>query len=109
MRKPRDYDSELKALSDKARQLKARKQGQLGELVAATGADTLTAQELAGALLDIVIAAASPARKEAWHKAGVAFFSGTRTKPGNGPHSDNSSAAPDGGSAASGASQTGAA
>ena len=39
MRKPRDYDSELKALSDKARQLKERKVQQLGELAAATGAD----------------------------------------------------------------------
>ena len=42
MRKPRDYDAELKALNDKARQLKSRKQSQLGELVMATGADDLT-------------------------------------------------------------------
>ena len=41
MRKPRDYDSELKALGDKARQLKERKVQQLGELVTATGADAL--------------------------------------------------------------------
>jgi DNA-binding protein H-NS len=32
MRKPRDFDSELKALTDKARLLKARKVQQLGEL-----------------------------------------------------------------------------
>lgn len=51
MRKPRDYDAELKALTDKARQLKGRKQSQLGELVMATGADALSAEELAGALL----------------------------------------------------------
>ena len=48
MRKPRDFDAELKSLEDKARELKTRKVRQLGELVIATGADTLTANELAG-------------------------------------------------------------
>src|SRR5437016_6698290 len=33
MRKPRDFDGELKALQDKARDLKSRKVQQLGELV----------------------------------------------------------------------------
>ncbi len=51
MRKPRDLDTELKALEDKARALKTRKVRQLGEPVIATGADTLTANELAGALI----------------------------------------------------------
>jgi hypothetical protein len=37
MRKPRDFDAELKALGDKARDLKSRKVQQLGELVIATG------------------------------------------------------------------------
>ncbi|MER8634485.1 conjugal transfer protein TraD, partial [Mesorhizobium opportunistum] len=32
MRKPRDFDAELKALEDKARELKTRKVQQLGEL-----------------------------------------------------------------------------
>ena len=41
MRKPRDFDAELKALVDKARNLKSRKVQQLGELVVATGADAL--------------------------------------------------------------------
>ena len=41
MRKVRDYDAELKALSDKARLIKARKVEQLGALVVATGADAL--------------------------------------------------------------------
>ena len=50
MRKPRDFDGELKALQDKARDLKSRKVQQLGELVIATGADNLSADELAGAL-----------------------------------------------------------
>ena len=39
MRKVRDYDAELKALGDKARALKAKRVEQLGQLVAATGAD----------------------------------------------------------------------
>ena len=89
MRKPRDYDAELKALTDKARQLKARKTSQLGELVEATGADALTSEELAGALLAIS-ATTEPAKREAWRKRGAAFFSGERTaepepaRPGSG-------------------------
>jgi hypothetical protein len=51
MRKPRDFDAELKALGDKARDLKSRKVLRLGELVIATGADALSAEELAGALI----------------------------------------------------------
>src|ERR1700761_7158287 len=51
MRKPRDFDADLKALEDKARGLKTRKVQQLGELVIATGADILSADELAGALI----------------------------------------------------------
>jgi hypothetical protein len=75
MRKPRDFDAELKALEDKARALKTRKVQQLGELVIATGADTLTANELAGAL--IVLAETKEAgRREAWAKRGAAFFQG---------------------------------
>lgn len=89
MRKPRDYDSELKALNDKARQLKTRKTSQLGDLVVATGADALAVEELAGALLAIVTTT-DPARREAWRKRGAAFFSGERetgpdrARPGTG-------------------------
>jgi hypothetical protein len=72
MRKPRDFDADLKALTDKARQLKSRKQSQLGELVMATGADALPPEELVGALLDA--AATDAARKEAWRQRGAAFF-----------------------------------
>jgi len=73
MRKPRDFDTELKALGHKARDLKSRKVQQLGELVIATGADTLTADELAGAL--IVLAETKDTKKmEAWARRGVAFF-----------------------------------
>jgi hypothetical protein len=75
MRKPRDFDAELKALGDKARDLKSRKVQQLGELVIATGADTLTVDELAGAL--IVLAETKEAgKREAWARCGAAFFQG---------------------------------
>jgi hypothetical protein len=73
MRKPRDFDSELKALADKAKQLKERRVRQLGELVAATGADALDADLLAGALISAV-ATKNAATKEGWRKAGAAFF-----------------------------------
>ena len=73
MRKPRDFAAELKALGDKARDLKSCRVQQLGELVIATAADTLTADELAGAL--IVLAETKDIRKmEAWAKRGAAFF-----------------------------------
>ena len=73
MRKPRDFDAELKALGDKARELKTRKVQQLGELVIATGADALSADELAGAL-NMLAETKDAARKEAWAKRGAAFF-----------------------------------
>lgn len=73
MRKPRDFDAELKSLEDKARDLKVRKVQQLGELVISTGADALSADELAGAL--IVLAETTDAgKRETWAKRGVAFF-----------------------------------
>ena len=74
MRKPRDFDAELQALTDKAKALKTKKQAQLGELVIACRADALPVEQLAGALLDAV--AADAARKEAWRKSGAAFFCG---------------------------------
>jgi hypothetical protein len=95
MRKPRNYDEDLKALTAKAKQLKARKQSQLGELVEATGADNLTIEELAGALLSIA-AITDPQRREAWRKRGAAFFSGERAEhaPGRGAGDDTQPAAP---------------
>ena len=51
MRKPRDIDAELRALSDRAKGLKAKRVLQLGELVTITGADALDLETLAGALL----------------------------------------------------------
>ena len=79
MRKPRDYDSELKALADKAKAIKERRVRQLGELVAATGADALDADMLAGALLDAA-ASKDAATKEGWRKAGAAFFRSKQCK-----------------------------
>lgn len=73
MRKPRDFDAELKALNDRARHLKERKVQQLGELVVATGADRLSIEELAGLLLASV-ERDDPGKKENWRKRGAAFF-----------------------------------
>ena len=80
MRKTRDYDAELRALSDKAKSIKAKKIEQLGLLVTATGADALDADVLAGALLD-ALAMKDAATREGWRKAGAAFFRGKERKP----------------------------
>ena len=74
MRKPRDFDAELKTLEDKARTLKERKVKQLGELVIATGADALDVEILAGGLLGLMDGDA--ARKAEWRKRGAGFFRG---------------------------------
>ena len=73
MRKPRDYDSELKALDDQAKRLKERKVRELGELISACGADVLPPEELAGALLGIS-ETKDAATKEGWRARGAAFF-----------------------------------
>lgn len=84
MRKPRDFDAELKALDDKARQLKERKLRQLGNLVIATGADALAFENLAGALLLAV--EAKDAMAEEYRKRGAAFFQRPSRKPAAGSH-----------------------
>jgi hypothetical protein len=73
MRKPRDFDGELKALQDKARDLKSRKVQQLGELVIAAGADSLSLNELAGALI-VLTETKDAGKREAWARRGAAFF-----------------------------------
>lgn len=79
MRKPRDFDSEMKALTDRARLLKERKLHQLGELVIATGADALPVEHLAGALL-AAVEIKEAAVMESWRERGAAYFqSRTRT------------------------------
>lgn len=93
MRKPRDFDAELKSLEDKTRDLKARKVQQLGELVISTGADALTADELAGAL--IVLAETKDAgKREAWAKRGAAFFQGRSRRSAPSLGRDTSGAQP---------------
>ena len=82
MRKPRDFDAELKALSDKAKLLRDRKRHQFGELVMATGADTLPIEQLAGLLLAGVESKDSSA-KESWRKRSVTFFQRTRGSGGS--------------------------
>ncbi|MDX3908196.1 MAG: conjugal transfer protein TraD [Sphingobium sp.] len=99
MRKPRDYDSELKALADKARQIKERRLRQLGELVAATGADALDADLLAGALLQAATMK-DAAMKEGWRKAGAAFFQGKGVQSAPAPQRQSGGTLPlDGGAA----------
>lgn len=93
MRKLRDYDAELKALDDKANQLKARKREQLGELVIATGADALPIKQLAGALL-LAVEATDERTKEAQHTRGTAFFR-AKPNPRQGARRDDSSHAAD--------------
>jgi DNA-binding protein H-NS len=73
MRKPRDFDSELKALTDKANMLKEKKVRQFGELLIASGADALDPETLTGALL--ALAQTKDAKeREAWRASGAAFF-----------------------------------
>ncbi len=107
MRKPRDYDAELKALNDKARLLKTKKQSQLGELVIACEADSLSAEELAGALL-VAASTTEVARREAWRKRGAAFFQRRGKQTGAGTGSDQGGAAANPSSAQPNAGSTGA-
>ncbi|HQV03936.1 MULTISPECIES: conjugal transfer protein TraD [unclassified Novosphingobium] len=81
MRKPRDFDSELKALADKAKALKERRVRHLGELVIATGGDTLEPDVLAGALLNAASSNDSTI-KEGWRARGAAFFQGKAVDQG---------------------------
>ncbi len=94
MRKPRDYDAELKALEERAKELRTRKLGQLGELVIATGADALDAETLAGALL-AAVESKDDAAKEAWRRRGAAFFQrpARRTAGGAGSGASGNAAA----------------
>jgi hypothetical protein len=107
VRKPRDFDAELKALTDKTRDLKIRKVQQLGELVIATGADTLTTNELAGAL--IVLAETKEAgKREAWARRGAVFFQGRARRDAPATVHDAGSASGQSGSAQPASSRKGA-
>jgi DNA-binding protein H-NS len=84
MRKPRNFDSELKALTEKTKLLKSRKVLQLGELVTATGADTLDPDTLTGALLGIVKTKDVKEREA----SGAAFFQRQSRKADRGTQAD---------------------
>ncbi|MBW8911375.1 MAG: conjugal transfer protein TraD [Sphingomonas sp.] len=102
MRKPRDIDAELKALNDKARQLKERKLHQLGELVIATGADVFPVEQLAGLLLSGV-ESKDAAIKEGWRKRGAGFFQrGTDEAAGSTRRDTGGAAKSDGAASSSG-------
>ena len=110
-RKPRDYDAELQALMDKAKKLKSQKTVQLGELVQVTGADSLSVEALAGALLAAVEQSKkSPESVTRWAERGQALFQqGSAGKRGSskagaaesagGPPGDNNKATAAGGAA----------
>lgn len=98
MRKTRDFDTELKALTEKAKHLRELKLRQLGELVTSTGADTLPIEQLAGVLLQAA-ETNDTAAKEGWRKRGVAFFQRTRTPRGGAGNDTNREPAHGGGAA----------
>ncbi len=79
MRKPKDFDSELKALDDRACKIRTRKLQQLGELVVATGADALQIDVLAGVLLSAA-EAKNDGLREGWRVRGSAFFQRAKRK-----------------------------
>lgn len=106
-RKPRDFDAELQALTERTRKLKGQKTVQLGELVQATDADTLPIEALAGVLL----AAVEQAKKQPdaiarWTERGHAFFQqGSRRgrNSGNGAAASGGTGEPAPGAASHGA------
>ena len=74
-RKPRDFDTELQTLMDRAKKLKGQKTVQLAELVQVTGADALPVEALAGALLAAVEQSKkSPEAVARWAERGQALF-----------------------------------
>ena len=93
MRRPRDYDAELKALGDRARLLKERKVRQLGELIIAAGADALDADVLAGVLLQAV-ETNDAAVTEGWRRRGAEWFQGKARGAAKGPGSQPQGALP---------------
>jgi Conjugal transfer protein TraD len=102
MRKPRDYDAELKALDERARLLRDSRTRDLGLLVEGTGATALDAETLAGALLAATTADAKA--KEAWRAKGQAFFRGSTrprrdapAQPGTGTATADTASSPDAG------------
>jgi len=108
MRKPVDIDAQIKALQEKAKSLKDKQKTQLGELVLATGADSLPLDALAGVLLAAVEdAKEKPQAVARWTERGQAFFRGNGKaggrknagsgEPASGASGHGASTAPGGG------------
>ena len=87
MRKPRDFDAQLKALNEKAKQLRDRKIRQYGDIVIATGADALDIETLAGALV-LITEQADAVRKESWRRKGETFFRKQQNPASQPPQND---------------------
>lgn len=106
-RRPRDIEAELKALQDKARQLKSKQKAQLGELLMATGAaDALDPDALAGLLLHgIEQAKREPKAVEGWRHRGEAFFRRERAKQRDGDAATGAAADRTGGAGPSAAAE----
>ena len=105
MRRPRDYDAEMKLLADKAKALQDRKLRELGQLVTATGADGLGVDVLAGVLVNAATTT-DMVQKEAWRTAGAALF--LRGKHADGAAKDATGRAKVAGAAVSTAGSAGA-
>jgi hypothetical protein len=91
MRKPKDFDAALRALTDKTKALKENKRRQLGDLIMATSADALDIETLAGGLLAIV-ETSDAGIKEAWRRRGAEMFRDKKYEPAGGDRSDADSA-----------------
>ncbi len=99
MRKLRDFETELQALNERTRGLKARRVQQLGEMVIACGADALDADTLVGALI-LAIEDRDGAQREACRARGAGFFqvrsARTRSRAGAKPRGNATVAASEG-------------
>lgn len=79
MRKPRDFDAELKALDDRAKDSRRRRCNSWGNSSSPPGRTHSRRKNWGGAL--IVLAETKEAgKRQAWAKRGAAFFQG-RTRP----------------------------
>lgn len=89
-------------------ELKTRKVQQLGELAIATGADALTVEELAGALV-VLMETTDAGKRETWAKRGAVFFRSKSRRSASAPDRDAGCAATQSGGAQPASSGTGAA
>lgn len=98
-RKPRDYDTELQQLMERAKKVKSAKTVQLGEIAQLVGADQLPLEAYAGALM----AAIEQSKKQPeaiarWTERGATLFQAG--KRGKKPKSSDATAGSTGDSSA---------